>query len=77
MAAFINIALGLTNLLPIPALDGGRILFVLIEAVRGRTSRTGTGKHGSYHRYVGSFGVNGNHDLSRYRKPNCSPIIVL
>lgn len=36
MIAFINVALGLTNLLPIPALDGGRILFVLIEAVRGR-----------------------------------------
>ncbi len=36
MMAFISIALGLTNLLPIPALDGGRILFVLIEAVRGR-----------------------------------------
>jgi regulator of sigma E protease len=36
MAAVISIALGLTNLLPIPALDGGRILFVLIEAVRGR-----------------------------------------
>jgi regulator of sigma E protease len=34
--AFINVALGLTNLLPIPALDGGRIIFVLIEAVRGR-----------------------------------------
>ncbi|MBK8988783.1 MAG: site-2 protease family protein [Chloroflexi bacterium] len=34
--AFINVALGLTNLLPIPALDGGRIMFVLIEAVRGR-----------------------------------------
>ncbi|MBP6470057.1 MAG: site-2 protease family protein [Chloroflexi bacterium] len=34
--AFINVALGLTNLLPIPALDGGRILFVLIEAIRGR-----------------------------------------
>jgi regulator of sigma E protease len=33
---FINVALGFTNLLPIPALDGGRILFVLIEAVRGR-----------------------------------------
>jgi regulator of sigma E protease len=28
--------LGLTNLLPLPALDGGRALFVLIEAVRGR-----------------------------------------
>lgn len=34
--AFISVALGFTNLLPIPALDGGRILFVLIEAVRGR-----------------------------------------
>lgn len=33
---FINIALALTNLLPIPALDGGRIFFVLIEAIRGR-----------------------------------------
>jgi regulator of sigma E protease len=36
MIAFINVALGLTNLLPIPALDGGRIMFVLVEAVRGR-----------------------------------------
>jgi len=35
MIAFISLALGLTNLLPIPALDGGRIMFVLIEAVRG------------------------------------------
>lgn len=36
IVAFISVALGFTNLLPIPALDGGRILFVLIEAVRGR-----------------------------------------
>jgi len=34
-ASLISLALGLTNLLPLPALDGGRILFVLIEAVRG------------------------------------------
>lgn len=34
--ALINVALGLTNLLPIPALDGGRILFVLIEVLRGK-----------------------------------------
>lgn len=33
---FISIALGITNLLPIPALDGGRIMFVLLEAIRGR-----------------------------------------
>ena len=36
LIAVINVALGFTNLLPLPALDGGRILFVLIEAVRGR-----------------------------------------
>jgi regulator of sigma E protease len=35
-ASLISLALGLTNLLPLPALDGGRILFVLIEIVRGR-----------------------------------------
>jgi len=35
-ASLISLALGMTNLLPLPALDGGRILFVLIEAVRGR-----------------------------------------
>lgn len=34
--AIISIALGITNLLPIPALDGGRILFVLIEIIRGK-----------------------------------------
>lgn len=34
--ALISLALGLTNLLPIPALDGGRILFVVIELIRGR-----------------------------------------
>jgi len=32
----ISLALGLTNLLPIPALDGGRIVFVVIEKLRGR-----------------------------------------
>lgn|SRR5574341_490914 len=34
--AFVSLALGITNLLPIPALDGGRIMFVLLETVRGR-----------------------------------------
>lgn len=34
--ALISLALGMTNLLPIPALDGGRIVFVLLEIVRGR-----------------------------------------
>ncbi len=35
-AALISVALGLTNLLPIPALDGGRILFQIIELIRGK-----------------------------------------
>ena len=34
--AVISAALGLTNLLPIPALDGGRLFFLLIEMIRGR-----------------------------------------
>ena len=33
LMAFISVALGITNLLPIPALDGGRILFVLPEII--------------------------------------------
>jgi regulator of sigma E protease len=35
-AGFISFALGATNLLPLPALDGGRIVFVLIEWIRGK-----------------------------------------
>ncbi|ABY94871.1 regulator of sigma E protease [Thermoanaerobacter thermohydrosulfuricus] len=35
-SALISVNLGLFNLLPLPALDGGRILFVLAEAVRGK-----------------------------------------
>jgi regulator of sigma E protease len=36
MLAVISIAIGITNLLPIPALDGGRLVFVLLEAIRGK-----------------------------------------
>ena len=30
----ISLSLGVTNLLPIPALDGGKILILIIEAIR-------------------------------------------
>ena len=33
---FISVNLGFFNLLPIPALDGSRIVFLLIEAIRGK-----------------------------------------
>jgi regulator of sigma E protease len=36
MTALISLNLGIFNLLPIPALDGCRLLFQLIEAVRGK-----------------------------------------
>lgn len=42
IAQFLNIAillsanLGVMNLLPIPALDGGRLVFLIIEAIRGK-----------------------------------------
>ena len=34
--AIISINLGIINLLPFPALDGGRILFIIIEMIRGK-----------------------------------------
>lgn len=36
LSAFLSVSLGLFNLFPIPALDGSRILFLLLEKVRGR-----------------------------------------
>ena len=39
--------LGVMNLLPVPALDGGRLVFLLIEAVRGRP--VNRGKEGLVH----------------------------
>ena len=36
MMALISLSLGVTNLLPIPALDGGKILLLVIEAIRRR-----------------------------------------
>ena len=36
LAAIVSLSLGLTNLLPVPLLDGGHLLFYALEAVRGR-----------------------------------------
>ncbi len=36
LSAVLSAALAITNLLPLPALDGGRLLFIAIEALRGR-----------------------------------------
>jgi regulator of sigma E protease len=36
LAATLSISLGIFNLLPIPALDGGRGIFILVEMLRGK-----------------------------------------
>ena len=36
IALLLSVNLGVMNLLPLPALDGGRLVFLLIEAIRGK-----------------------------------------
>ncbi|MDY6825782.1 MAG: RIP metalloprotease RseP [Bacillota bacterium] len=36
LTGLISISLGIMNLLPIPALDGGRLFFLLVEVLRGK-----------------------------------------
>ena len=52
-AALISISLGIANLLPFPALDGGRLVFVLLEWVR-RGKRISPQKEGLVH-LIGFF----------------------
>lgn len=42
MMALISLSLGVTNLLPIPALDGGKILILFIEAIRRKPMKQQT-----------------------------------
>ena len=50
MAILLSANLGVMNLLPLPALDGGRLVFFIIEAIRGK--RIDPQKEGMVH-YVG------------------------
>ena len=36
IAAYLSVNLGIINLLPFPALDGGRLIFIIFEIVRGK-----------------------------------------
>ena len=42
MMALISLSLGVTNLLPIPALDGGKIFILIIEAIRRKPMKQET-----------------------------------
>ena len=48
IAALLSVSLGVVNLLPIPALDGGRIVFVVLEFVR-RGKRVSPQREGLIH----------------------------
>ncbi|MDA3929144.1 MAG: RIP metalloprotease RseP [Prolixibacteraceae bacterium] len=50
MTAFLSIILGIMNILPIPALDGGHVMFVLYEMITGRKPNE---KFLEYAQYVG------------------------
>ena len=46
----ISANLGVMNLLPLPALDGGRLVFLIVEAIRGK--KVAPDKEGMVH-FVG------------------------
>jgi len=69
MTAFLSIILGIMNLLPIPALDGGHVMFLIYEVVSGRKPND---KFMEYAQYAGMIFLillllyaNGN-DLLRF-----------
>jgi regulator of sigma E protease len=47
MMGLLSVALAITNLLPLPGFDGGRIAFVIVEGIRGR--RLDPAKEGMVH----------------------------
>jgi regulator of sigma E protease len=47
LGGMLNAAVALTNLLPLPGLDGGRLLFVIAEAIRGK--RVAPEREGTIH----------------------------
>lgn len=42
LLALISVSLGITNLLPFPALDGGKFVLLIIEAIRGKKLKEST-----------------------------------
>ena len=71
LTAFLSIALAVMNILPIPALDGGHILFLLYEII---TRRKPSEKFMEIAEYIGLFLVlalvifaNGNDIIKLFR----------
>ncbi len=49
IAIFLSANLGVMNLLPLPALDGGRLLFLIVEVIRGKRVDPRQGRHGAFY----------------------------
>jgi len=47
LGGMLNAAVALTNLLPLPGLDGGRLIFIIAEAIRGK--RVAPEREGTIH----------------------------
>ena len=63
MTAFLSIVLAFMNILPIPALDGGHVLFLLVEVITGRKP---SDKFLEYAQMVGMFLLLGLFLLATY-----------
>ena len=50
--AYISISLGLINLFPIPMLDGGHLMFYLIEKILGRPLSTKNARRFFSNRFI-------------------------
>lgn len=50
--AVISVAIGIMNLIPIPALDGGQLVILMIESIRGRSFADDTIQKVSYYSFL-------------------------
>ena len=51
--------LGVMNLLPLPALDGGRLVFIILEMIRRKKVIAGKRRNGSFCRTCPFDGIDG------------------
>lgn len=63
ISIFLTANLGVMNLLPIPALDGGRLVFLIIELIRGKRIDPRERRNGAFCRTDASDAFDGNGDV--------------
>lgn len=66
LVAFITINVGIFNLLPLPALDGGRLIFLLLEAVPWEAGEVGARRACPCHWVCAADPFDGGRSSQRY-----------